>query len=535
MLYFRSLTTPPNFARTPQAGTVVERNDLAIGQTDLQARWPSFPQKTLRALWTFRGPTEVRAHRVFLSQVRGSWQPVYVPTWHRDFGATGDISIGDDQLTIDLDIGPKLTSNRPDSFGRTVFIHTPAGNTLIRRVLTSSGVGPTFTLTLDRPFTEAFTAQEALCGFCLFARLSTDDIRHTHSTPDRLDTDLTFLEIRARQESEGTFSCTGQDIEASESFVTVLEENEDPWQSDFRSATCLGPAAYSAAQPYNFVDAWTATLAAGAVTLTGSSTETSTLYDGDDTVEMITLAFDVLGDEALAWQSDFDTVRLRWFDGGTPQALDIVGARTPVLFQNWTINGAIDGGDADLVLYYLKGNDAKVFARYQREDFATEHIAIRTPIMPLALIGNNLNDTVHELRAMSTRLTRLTFSSTAYVEVVPPAVDRATSAETTTGEITERGVLLAPDPTDTAGAAVGIGGTIASGSTVVSENPTDDLGASTAIDGTLTEKGVDEAPAGETISADTSSEGSYTEKAEDIAGGDTAGANTSITGSYAIP
>lgn len=543
MRLYRTFEIAPDFRRPPEGGVYVPRTDTTISGAATFSRWPSRNARTQTFTLVLKGPTEVRTFREFLGAVRGNWQPFYIPSWTRDFGATNTVAIGDRTIRIDENPSDWVASDRPDTFGRTVYIFTPANQLLVARVLTSTNNGDgTWDLLLDRPFPWAADLAKCLCGIAWFVHFAGQEFMMEHVAPDRLEVEVGVIEGRNRSSIEATYAITPVAIYESEPFDTLIEEDADPWVADFRTVAALGPDNYNTAQDLNFSVPWTFTLEDGDVTFTdGVATETSALYDGDDTPTWISGAFDGLGREALAWQSSFETTRLRWYDSGTPQALNLT-ARTAVLFQNWTINGSITAGDADVVCYYLKPGDAKIFARYQRDSFATEYTAAVSPVSLLALVGNAISGQNHVLRAISSRHTRLSFQSEDYLLPIPRQRDETTSQERIDGAVNLMVIDEAADEdTDTtARATETLTGAV---NFMVIDLPVDEI-EDTEARGTETLTGAlnfmvidaDGTNEDDEISSSETTTGAYNQIARDASSSDDETTSTeTITGSYAPP
>lgn len=543
MRHYRTLTIVPDFREPPVGGVAMRRDDTAIAAAAMFSRFPSRSSRALNLRFISRGPTETSALRAFLLQTRGNWGAFYVPSWYRDFGGVGDITTGSSILTIDRDPSEWLETDRPDTHGRTIYVYSPGGSLHVARILSAVAGSGTWELTLDLPFPFSAEAEECLCGIAWFVHLAGPELTFEHLTPDRCEVDVAVIEGLNYRSSSSTHSIAPVTVYESEPFVSLLEEDSDPWSAnaDARACVAIGPDEYGEAQDLNFSNSWSFRLAAGVVSMeSGAESLTSSLFNGTDAVEMLSGAFDALGTEVLAWQQDFDTIRIRWRIAGTPQVLNFTG-RTPVCFQNWTMNGAISAGDGDVVVYYLRRRESKVFARYQRDSFATEYVVAISPILPLALLGNAINGQSHELRALSGTHTRLTFSSDPYQLPPPRARDTAIADEDTSAAVNL--MVIDAAATDEAGAddssAAGSESVAAAVNfMVVDGEAIDDSEASGSetVTGALNFMVIDADGTGEDeISADEALSASYNQIAVDAAGEDTAAATETTSGSYGPP
>jgi hypothetical protein len=540
MNYYRVLDIVPDFASPTGGGVYVPRSDTAIAAGEIFSRWPGRNARTQSFQFELRGPSEVKALREFISAVRGPWEPFFCPSWTRDFGAQGEVDAGTNEMVIDVDPAAWTAADRPDTFGRTIYVYTAARQLHVARIRTTDDNGDgTWTVELDRPFPWDADLGRCLTGVAWFVHCAGGDYEWNHLTPDRAAIELAVIEGRNTRVQSGEHEIAVVEIYDSEPFDTLVETSADPWTTDPRFSQCLGPDEFNEAQDLNFNNGWSFTLHDGEVTIaSGTETETSALFDGDDTVEMISGAFDALGKEALAWQDDFETIRLRWYQAGTPSSIAIPG-RTPVLFQNWTMNGAISAGDGDVVAYYVRPGESKLFARYQRDAFATEYEAAVLPIAPLALLGNSLEGQNHVVRAISAHHTRLEIVSEPYLLPPPRVTDAATGTEALVAEVNlmvmDASALEDAESDGGAQATETVGGAV--NFMVVDREAQDDSQAqgSETVTGVLNFMVVDAEGNEDEILTDESLSGAYNQIAVDGEGGDAATATEITTGTYGLP
>lgn len=533
MLYFRTLAVPPDFANPPSIGVTANFSRLSGSPAPSLIRWvEDHEPKERSATFVLRGPLEVRTIRNHVRLHRGAWRPFYMPSWTQDFRSATTVAIGDDAVDIDSNINSFLTGNRPDTYGRTVFFYSPARSLFVARVLAtaSNGAGG-YTLTLDRPFSFAADLSECICGFAWLVRFSGAEFAYQHDAPDRMRLDTSLIEVVNTAATDQELTISGSSIGESKAFVSLIESDDDPNRSDMRSCAFLGPEFYSTAQSENFTHPWAATLAGGIVTLTdGDDSQVSTLYDGTNFVRHISAAFDVLGNEALVWEKDFDTIRLRYFSGVTATGVEWAG-RTPILFQNFTINGEISGGEADITAYYLKTGESKLYARIQSESFATERVSANLPVMLLGLIDNNVFDSHHYLRAISTRHTRVQLVSAIYALAFGVQRDEAEATTTVSGDY----ILSAVTADDAADATTGE--TTVTGAylpTVVNDGTEDEASATASATGEYVFAAIDGAEI-DSATATVQVTGAYPQTGVPYTAEDGASATATTTGQYIQP
>tara|TARA_R110000796_G_C14571530_1_gene435820 strand:- start:53911 stop:55554 length:1644 start_codon:yes stop_codon:yes gene_type:complete len=482
MLYYRTLETPPDFKTAPTIDIVANTSDRTLAPAKHLHRWiENFNPKSRTASFELRGPLEHTSFRNFIRQHRGPWLPFYMPSWIQDFSSPTTVAIGDTSIDIDQNLATYLATNRPDTYGRTLYFYNPNRELHVCKVLSSLSNGDVWTLEVDNPFPFAADLSNCLTGFVWFVKFASPDFAFSHLTPDRSRIDTGMEEVlntaSTEQELAMTAAVHGAAINESKIFDTLIESDDDPNRSDMRTSSMLGPQSYLLAQAENFNKEWAATLNAdGTVTFTEGTTPFDTdLYDGDAFVEHVSGAFDVLSNEVLAWQSDYDTCRIGYRSGGTPTFVEWTG-RTPILFQNFSINGDVAGGDADIFAYYLKTGESKLYARLSSENYATENTVTQLPVALLALIDNNVFESEHYLRAMSTRHTRVQLRSAIYALATGTEEDSLTASVTSmTGTV----VLTGIDPADPVEEAI----------TAAMESMTGEYASSVVESGTITDEG----------------------------------------------
>lgn len=427
-LFYATFPVAPDFQDKMTLGESSRRASIAVAWgAPMEARWPAESRRTAAATITLRGPTEIRNFREFLMQIRGKWRPFQWPSWTRDFRATGTSAVGDTTLVVQRNFEEFLADDTPDAAGRNIWCYTPGRTLWIGRVQDAVDDGGNSTITVQPPLPFAEDLTRCIWGFCWFARFAEDEITWDHITPDRARVQIGIVEARNQQDREIDQTIEGVDIYESNALTRVQEFATRPELDDLLTFETIGPDAWATPQEFAFSADWVGTLSLAGFEWVGPATShASALWDGDpEEVEHVTGAFDVLGREALAWQEDADTIRARWYNAGVPQSLEFTG-RSPMLFQNWVINGDISGGEADLMIYYIKDGESKIYARAQRDAFATEYIATTTPVMPLWLttIGINPDGDRVRIEGMTVCHNLGRWESGLYNPPIPPPTER---------------------------------------------------------------------------------------------------------------
>jgi hypothetical protein len=386
-IFYEIFPTSPDFQDAMEIGETSRRSDINIALgAPMEARWPAESRRTAACTVVLRGPTETRNFREFLMRIRGRWRPFQWPSWTRDFRATGTSAAGDTTLTVQRNFEEFLDDDTPDAAGRNIWCYTPGRTFWIGRVVTAIDSGGESVLTVNPPLPFAEDLTRCIFGFCWFARMAEDEITWQHLTPDRASVRIGIVEARNQQDREVDQAVAGLDIYESNAIARVQEFPVRPELDELQRWDTQGPNAWETPQTAAFYSDWHGRLDQDGVTWFGPAQIcASDLWDGDpEATDHISGAFDVLSREALCWQKEPDLIRARWYQSGVPQAIEFPG-RSPLFFQNWTINGEISGGEADLVIYYIKEGEGKIYARAQRDAFADEYVAVATPVMPLWL------------------------------------------------------------------------------------------------------------------------------------------------------
>jgi len=525
----------PDFTDKVSIGEASKRSNIAVAMgATAEARWPTESTRTASATITLRGPTQIRLFREFIFRIRGKWQPFQWPSWTRDFRARFTSTTGQTTIRVERNFSEFMGDDTPDAAGRNIWCYTPGRTLWIGRVVAAvdNGELSTITVTPPLPFSEDLT--RCIFGFCWFARIADDEVSFEHMTPDRAKVKLGIVEARNQQDREADQPTTGIEIYESKALTRAQEFAVRPELSVLLQWQAIGPEAYATPQAQPYSSTWYGSLdTTGAKWIGPGETRYSTLWDGGADVEHINGGFDVLGRDALVWQHEAETIRLRWHNAGTPQALNFTG-RSPVMFQNWAINGEISGGEADLIVYYLKAGEGKIYARAQRDSFAIEYIACASPVMPLWLTRVRTNAAGDRIwvEGMTACHNLGRWVSDLYIPPIPPIRDTAG------GTISPLWVYVNPTRElqvsgDTAsGGVASISGIYAFGATIRDRSTSEDTSASVEMLGSYLNVQVDsEEIEDETLSI-TEITGEAVQNGRDAGYDDETTTTISITGAY---
>lgn len=112
----------------------------------------------------------------------------------------------------------------------------------------------------------------------------------------------------------------------------------------------------------------------------------SALFSADEGIERLSLAFDHALNQFIAYQVG-DDIKVRWYTGATAKLTTIAGAKDPVLAYNWFTDTGMASGLAEVVLYYRKEGDNRLYARHENEEFGDERVAATLPVKAIDLRG----------------------------------------------------------------------------------------------------------------------------------------------------
>lgn len=163
---------------------------------------------------------------------------------------------------------------------------------------------------------------------------------------------------------------------------------------------------------------------------------------------------------AIAYEDSATTVLLTRFVSGTPTEYTWTG-KSPLLFYNGILEP--DTGATDLMAFYIKPAGTKIFARVQRENFATEHELNGELNVTLAYLVKteavNIEGAWHQMIwARTTDGRDVVYQSRAYPPPYVYASDRMSLAVSLSG-----GVLFAPIVNESASDSMSVAVSLASG------------------------------------------------------------------------
>ena len=445
---YEIFTVQPDFTRDPFMGIGDPgRTDLRIGMKPGYSEWTGTTALAFSFLFRTRTPEENTTLREFLFRFKGRWAAFFLPSWQQDFALAMAASIGDTTLTVSEEGFAELTENRPDTEKRVIFALTTDGILQTWNILSAADSGGDEIVTLDTPVTTALDPETTMMGYCYLVRLADDRQEWTYDAPGQGSVDLTFVTVRNKRTVETEEIVESAAIGDLKAAVNLLATNEDPELLEFLSPEATGPTAYNVTQAANYSTPWEARffdattiemeqLSSGVVTA-------SALYDGSVASDHLAFCFDSASQEVLAWNHTTmpGKIRLRYYAGGLPQALDFTGF-SPVAYNTWVIDSTVTLGAAETVIFYLKPGYSVIFARFESESYAIEYQFLRSPSAPIYLHKAVKNVNVIEIHGMDSGHRKIVWNSDIYR---PPEVDEALATMSLAGGTYEL-IAIATDP-----------------------------------------------------------------------------------------
>lgn len=410
MIEYDIWTHVPDFTTNPR--------EARAGHLDVQnfanaPEFVSFPETRVERLMYFSFAWDVvrdfTLAKQFWAEKGGRAEVFLLPSWQRNLTPVSLPASGSYTLTVThADYASAyLTTTRRDEIGRYVYIWDSTNGLQVLKVLSAAVVTGGSKLTFESPLT--FTPfAECFIGFAMLARFDADETQWTHFDPTHVRVDLTFRTVR---ESIVT-PATGALTDASDQYQSLgfrsYAQTVEATPLRFNVSEVLGPLNRGLSQNSTYSVLWAAwpsvsgfrmlkNATPGSITPPDETQGTpSTYFSTAITTEHVSMAFDQTGYEVFAWHSATNRITLKsftvsiTFDGFAPQ-----------LFYNGQVNVAARiAGTTDVVCYYLKKGSAALFARFQRDNYATEYILGGYPTRPFYLVTHSVSGLVHSMYAI---------------------------------------------------------------------------------------------------------------------------------------
>lgn len=448
-LQFPLLTHVPDFLRPPQRGTSTAHHRLGLSTAQDTV---VFPQRTPDILLSFRFSFFQRLqHQLFKEFFRersGRTWAFFIPSWRRDITLVSPVAAGIKQIEI---VSPDesyeathLTDTDPDHYGRFLFFwkdgEDPWASDVIR-VLPSSTIGQEILdLDLELPWE---IDDRTVIGWCHLVRFTEDQLEWQHWSPDHAEVEVGFRATRRANQNSITQPIEQVDQYGQLGFTTCSLAPGEVLPVTNRVGYGLGPDTLHNTQDDPYRINWAVyTDVDGIVRIRKaippanetiwlpqvSGTE-SILFDGEDDLssDHWSLAFDQNAYEVIAYQADIDLIECRRFFNTEVVTVEWEG-RDPALQYNALLDANLETGDTDVICYYLKKDDNRLFMRVQRDDFDTEYVVAMLPSRPIALkrayfeYDESEAAGVLQVEYLDAGLRVCTLSSAQYEDPPPPPI-----------------------------------------------------------------------------------------------------------------
>lgn len=230
------------------------------------------------------------------------------------------------------------------------------------------------------------------------------------------------------------YAITPITIEASQGFTSVDQDQRALTTPTARIGYALGPQALRLPQDWPYNKRWAAWANSAGVmlkpvpdpTLVWTPDETGaqcSLFSAPIYTNHLTLAFDQVSSEVIAWQNG-TSIEVRRIFSGALQITSWIGFG-PLAVNNGLFNTDVPSGDTDVVIYYLKRGRNSIFARIQRDNYGVEYVAANVPFQPIDLVRSwyDTGTRIHRLEALDSGWRSAILATAPYpvAVIVPPS------------------------------------------------------------------------------------------------------------------
>lgn len=438
----------PTFTWEPDFGQAMTETDLRpqdmadLGPAQRFMLFPTRREDTVMAC-TFLGTSrqEIAAVKEFFRDRCGRARPFMMPSWRPDLSLAAAASESDPFITVAAADFETRLQQRLDGEGHFVFLWAPGETVVVDRVvrLVEAADG-TETIELADGVPFDLDPETAIVGFGRIARFLDDRLSWTHKSADVAEAEVKMRFLRAAYGDEAENPCTQIDQYGQLGFISQIKTPENPATTNLRVAYALGPYLFHEGQDWLYDRRWAAYPGTTHVRVRKLPTGTTTqdlpadvgfacgLFEAGEALDSdhYALAFDQNSYEVVAWQKDAETIELRRWTNDEVDTREWDG-QDPVLVYNGLLDPNQETEETDVVCYYLKPADNRLFSRYQRDDFEVERVAAYLTFTPLELRGTRFEDTTLFVEALDTSLRKVELESAPYPEppepIPPPWVD----------------------------------------------------------------------------------------------------------------
>lgn len=397
---YNVLSMQPDFTENPVVGLVDgSRIMIELGQAEAFGYWRGDTPIALGFTYRISSPAELRQFREFLNVIGGKSTPFFCPSWSADFTLTAPASIGDTTIRVAAAGFSSIVENRPDTPGRQIFLLTSDNQFQSFGVTNAELDGDEEILQLDAELAYNFDPEFTLCGRLYLVRLAEDRVEYEFQLPGRGTAPLKMVSTRQTRRVNERKLVDGTPTFNLKAFSDVIATDENPLKYRFDSPTSAGPLVYGSSSS-NYANEWLGSWDAGLKIVSPLGVEITTgLFTDVSRPAHWTFAFDATGKEFVAWATNEGTIRLGFFEGIDESHLEFEGF-APQAFNTYEIDSTKNAGESDAVIFYLRPGFSGLFARFYREDFATEHLIARSPVAPIYLQAARANGAKIEVVGM---------------------------------------------------------------------------------------------------------------------------------------
>jgi hypothetical protein len=436
-LYYPLFHLVPDFSEPVAMGLSTLHDRLTLAAS---AGFVAFPQQQTDRFFShlFTGVTkgEIVQVKEFFRERGGRTHPFYLPSWRNDVDVQGTVAAGVNQIVIPL-VGDgyaaeHLDDTPEDHFGRQLYFWMPGSGVTGERILRTIPVDDDFEiLELVEPLPFEYDPSKGLCGWAYLARFMEENLTWSHPSPDVATTTLRFRCIRGWNGITQENFVGGADQYGSNKFTSLRQVQQLTEPITNRVAYAPGPFNLRYVQEEPYSQQWAAYPGEFRVMLYQGDDEIwlpaavgapSVLFSGTVVTDHITLAFDQNSSEVIAYQkADGVTIEVRQLFNGELEVVTFEG-QDPLLIFNYLVDGDLETGDTDVVLYYMKPGRNLLYWRFQRENFGTERICCQLAGKPIALKRTwvDADAELHKLEYLDAGFRSATLSSPALPPIPPP-------------------------------------------------------------------------------------------------------------------
>ena len=373
----------PDFSEAPKQRVTTMADVLNHAPAPALITWAERqPERSF--VWNLHLDTRAERRRLldFFSRKGGRQQAFLIPTWDNELTIAGTPASGAASIQINAASFPAATTY-DDERGRYIWLADPTGGLHVSRILAATGSSPV-TLTLENRLTFAPTP-ETLTGYAALVRFDQDELEMKITGPDTSRVEVAFRTIHHQTKKGEAFDLEPiEEVYETRPFATAEQAYGNAPFLDTMIAVALGPVTLATLQSSQFDDGWVAWVSDGGVRLikgnrstitrpANSSGGASGLFSTRPDTTHISLAFDQVSREVIAYQKDATTIGLRRWVSLAMNEVTFQGL-SPQLFFNGVLDPAAKtAGESDVICFYFKQGDGIIYARASRDNFNTEY------------------------------------------------------------------------------------------------------------------------------------------------------------------